>query len=82
VSADVDFVARLADAWDGRGRQVLRPPGEHLALLMLAFLPAHLHLFPWRELDEATRQRLVRAARQAVDLGRQCAWVFGEGEGA
>jgi hypothetical protein len=80
----VDFIARLAEAWDGRGDHVLSPPHEHLALLALADEP-NSRLFPhlpWRSLPEDVRRKLVFAARKAVDLGRACAWVFGEGEGA
>lgn len=80
----VDFIARLADAWDGRGGHVLTPSKEHLALLSLADEP-HAELFaklPWAALPADVRRKLVFAARRAVDLGRMCAWTFGEGDGA
>jgi len=78
----VDFIARLAEAWDGRGRNALRPPSEHLALLQLAGLPHDLSERAWSELTEQSRRGLIFAARRAVELGRACAWVFGEGRGA
>jgi len=78
----VDFVARVADAWDGRGKFCLRAPSEHLALLSLCFLPAELQSKRWAELTPNQRVLLVKAARLAVELGRQCAYFFGSGEGA
>lgn len=77
-----DLVARLADAWDGRGRHVLRPPREHLALVDLAGLPKECATVTWNRLTGAERKALVFAARQAIELGRACAWAFGEGQGA
>jgi hypothetical protein len=78
----VDFIARLAEAWDGNGRNVLVPPREHLALLGIAGLGRELATLRWDQLNGRERQALVFAARQAVDLGRACAWMFGEGRGA
>jgi hypothetical protein len=81
----VDFVARLAEAWDMDGRHCFSPGGgrrEHRALLVMAGLDLALVKVPWRFLEEYQRRALVVAARQAVELGRACAWVFGEGEGA
>lgn len=73
----IDFVARLADAWDGRGNNALTPPTEHRALLSLANLPPSLALFTWAELSGAHRYALVVAARQAIELGRASARIFG-----
>ncbi len=78
----VDFIARLAEAWDGKGRNPLSPPSEHLALLQLAGLPHDLASRQWAELKGESRRCLIFAARRAVELGRACAWVFGEGRGA
>lgn len=79
----IDFIARLADAWDGRGRNVFTAGGgEHLALLNLAGLDASLARVYWNNLDGDERRKLVFAARRAIEFGRQCAWVFGEGQGA
>jgi len=79
----VDAIARLAEAWDMKGRHALLAGGsEHRALLELAYLPAHLWNTPWDVLTGEQRLRLVQAARKAVDFGRACAWVFGEGQGA
>lgn len=75
--ADVDFIARLADAWDGRGRVVLRPPAEHVALLHLADMSEELAGFRWSDLPPVGRERLVFAARKVVELGSACAWCFG-----
>lgn len=77
VAMETDFIARLADAWDGRGRSVLTGPRDHQALLRLASLPESLWSTNWLRLDALTRERLVFAARTGVDLGRTCAWVFG-----
>lgn len=77
----VDYVARIADAWDGT-RGALRPPKEHYALLALAGLSPELWRRPWNSLSADERLKLLEAARRAVALGRACAWVFGEGRGA
>lgn len=78
----VDYIARLAEAWDGTGRQLLTPGSEQRALLALAYLPAELETRLWRDLTAEQRRRLMGAARRAVEFGRTCAWVFGEGRGA
>ena len=83
----IDCIARLAEAWDGRGRNPLRPPYEHAALLARAGLLdlAQRRLEEWIFWDNLTpdqRRRLILAARECVELGRACAWVFGEGRGA
>ncbi len=74
---DVDFIGRLADAWDGNGRPALRPHVEHLALLTLAHMGDELAGLSWSQLSPPARERLVFAARLALDLGRTCAWCFG-----
>ncbi|MGH8208104.1 MAG: hypothetical protein ACRETD_03090 [Steroidobacteraceae bacterium] len=87
----IDFIARLEQAWDGRGEQVFAPPREHIALLMLAgvhpnelqtLLDKFGNAYAWALLPPDIRRQLIFAARRAVELGRQCAWAFGEGEGA
>jgi hypothetical protein len=78
----VDFIARLADAWDGRGKWTLNPYVEHRALLDIAGLSTDLSKRRWTEFTGEERQRLLLAARRAVEFGRQCAWVLGEGQGA
>jgi len=78
----VDFVARLAEAWDGKGRHPFNPAYEHCCLLQIAGLPLRLALFRWRDLSEEHRQMLLVAGRKGVEFGRACAWCFGEGEGA
>ena len=78
-----DFIARLADAWDGKGANVFTATGaEHRALLELARLPAGLAAMKWADLSPIERWALMLAARRAIEFGRQCAWVFGEGQGA
>lgn len=78
-----DFIARLADAWDGKGHAVLRAGGdEHRALLAIARLPAGLAGAKWEELQPHERWALLLAARRSIEFGRQCAWIFGEGQGA
>lgn len=78
----VDPIARLAEAWDGRGRYVLLPPFEHRMLLLRAGLDPELHKVFWNDLKPYQRQALLASARLGVEFGRACAWVFGEGEGA
>jgi len=79
----IDFLARLADAWDFKGQFVFRAGGvEHRALLELARLPRELSELKWRELTGDQRREILYAARRAIEFGRQCAWVFGEGQGA
>lgn len=81
--ASVDFVARLADAWDGRGSHVFAASGrEHCALLELANLPVALQSVRWGDLSPQQRFQLIFAARRAIEFGRACAWLFGEGQGA
>ena len=83
IAGEQDFIARLADAWDGIGHTVLRAGGdEHRALLAIAKLPAGLASARWNELQPNERWLLLLAARRAIEFGRQCAWVFGEGQGA
>ena len=77
----VDFVARVAEAWDGGGRHFFMPL-ERRMLLVRAGLDLSLAMVPWHLLREHHRQALVVAARQGVEFGRACAWCFGEGEGA
>lgn len=79
---DVDFIARLADAWDGRGAWTLNPYVEHRALLDIAGLPPGRCKEGWANFTGEERQRLLLASRRAIEFGRQCAWVLGEGQGA
>jgi hypothetical protein len=83
AARSVDYIARLAEAWDLQGRHCFAAGGrEHRALLSLAYLPTELEKRRWAQLTEEQRRRLLVAARQAVEFGRACAWVFGEGQGA
>lgn len=77
----LDFVARFADAWNGRGDVVFTEP-ERQALCDLAGLSRTVsRRYPWQELFPEDRRRLLVAARRAIEFARACAWVFGEGEG-
>lgn len=83
LEVQTDFLARLADAWDMKGHNVFRPSRvEHLALLSIAALPPALAGAKWHELTGDERQKLLFAARSVIEFGRQCAWIFGEGQGA
>jgi|GEM_PF-4229005 len=82
AARSVDPVARMAEAWDGQGRRVFTPPFDHQALLARAALDLTLWRVPWASLQEYQRKALMVAARQAVELGRLGAWVYGEGQGA
>lgn len=78
-----DFIARLADAWDGKGNNVFRPGGdEHRALLDLARLPPGLSRATWDQLAPNERWALLLAAKRAIEFARVCACCFGEGQGA
>jgi hypothetical protein len=74
----VDIIARLAESWDGRGRHALSPPTEHEALLAIARLPAGVYGTRWEGLSVDQRRHLLFAVRRAVELGKLCAWFFGE----
>lgn len=79
----VDYVARFAEAWDcGNDRHYFKPPFEHRALVAMSGMPPELAGLKWRHLKPEERNTLMYAARRCVELGRQCAWCFGEGEGA
>lgn len=83
LQLQTDFLARLADAWDLSGDHVFRPSRvEHRALLEIARLPVALSDARWAELLPEERLKLLFAAKAVIELGRQCAWIFGEGEGA
>jgi hypothetical protein len=77
---ELDFITKLANAWDGRGPCALQA-AEKRALWELA----RLERFPredltplWATLEPRNRQLLVAAARAAVNLGRVIALeVFG-----
>jgi hypothetical protein len=77
----VDFIARLADAWDGRGAWTLNPYTEHRAMLDIAGLSPDLCKRRWADFSPDDRTALLFAARRAIEFGRQCAWVLGEGQG-
>jgi hypothetical protein len=82
-AVEIDFIARMSEAWDLRGGHCFAAGGrEHRALLALAGLPIALANVAWNDLNGDQRRRLIIAARHAVDLGRAAAWVFGEGNGA
>jgi hypothetical protein len=79
----VDPIARLAEAWDLRGRHPFAAGGrEHRALIAMAGIDPKCQSMRWDELAPYQRQALLTNARLAIELGRACAWVFGEGEGA
>jgi hypothetical protein len=83
AAPSVDFVARLAEAWDLKGRHPFDISGrEHRALLAMAGLDPALARVPWNSLEEYQRRALIIAAWHGVELGRACAWLFGEGQGA
>ena len=63
-----DLIAFFADAWDGRGRQVMTPLSDHLAMLRLASLPETLCRTAWAELTVPHRYRLMLAGVQALGL--------------
>jgi hypothetical protein len=79
--ARMDFIARLAAGWDGRGDDVLTL-AEKRALWALTHLPPwreHYGLSPtWKMLEPHERERLVRAARQTIELARWAQRCFGE----
>jgi hypothetical protein len=83
AARSVDYIARLAEAWNLEGRHCFAAGGrEHRALLSLAYLPPELEKRRWEDLTAEQKRRLIVAARQGVEFGRALAWCFGEGEGA
>jgi hypothetical protein len=83
VGADVkvlDFIARAADAWDGRAEGIFSTD-ERRALCALGGLEPAVSFRPWRELSPDARRNLLFAARRSLELARGCAWVFGLGQG-
>jgi hypothetical protein len=79
----VDYVARLAEAWDLLGRHPFAIGGrEHRALLALAYLPMELEKRRWNDLTGEQRRRLTNALLHGLEFGRAIAWVLGEGRGA
>lgn len=75
----IDFIARLADAWDLRGNHCFTPLADRRALLALAYLPPELIKVHWDQLTGLERQKLLLAVRNAIGLGQFCAWILGEG---
>jgi hypothetical protein len=83
AARSVDYIARLAEAWNLEGRHPFDiSRREHRALLVMAGLDLRLQGRLWHTLEAYQRQALFAAARDGVTLGRACAWVFGEGQGA
>jgi hypothetical protein len=77
--SELDFVARLASAWDRKGGEGFSDDGaEHRALICLAGLTGQIATYPWSNLSARERYALVLGARRAIDFGRRCAWVFGQ----
>jgi hypothetical protein len=77
---EVDFLARLAAGWDGRGNDVLLQ-SEKRALWTLIGNPPwpERQLAPlWRDLTPQQREALVRGARQVIELARWAQRCFGE----
>jgi hypothetical protein len=71
---EFDFIKAVADAWDGRGDNVLML-GEQRALWALTHMdPARLEptMPRWAEIPPQDRMRLVLAMRRAISLGRVC----------
>lgn len=69
--AQIDFIARLAAAWDQRGDFILIT-AEHRALWAFAGLPPFPGVAapPWSELTPDQRHRLTYAARRTAELGK------------
>jgi hypothetical protein len=83
AARSVDFIARLAEAWDLQGRHPFAIDyREHRALLVMAGLDLALARVRWNSLAEYQRRALAVAAWHGVEFGRACAWVYGEGRGA
>jgi hypothetical protein len=71
----LDFIARLAECWDGAPPEGLSCP-ERRALCELSQLPFPGELARWSDLPSRARQLLLIGARRAVRLGRTCTWVY------
>ena len=75
-AAELDFITRLANAWDGRGSATLSA-AECRALWALAYLEPYDYQPGWQQVPAYRRRRLVTAARAAIEFGRTCGAVFG-----
>ncbi|MDQ2640751.1 MAG: hypothetical protein M3Y79_09265 [Pseudomonadota bacterium] len=78
--AEVDFIKRLADGWDGRGDDVLTFAERRALWALCGFPPMPVgELHPhWQQLSPRERESLVRAARQTIELARWAQRCFGE----
>jgi len=79
---EIDYIARIAEAWDGRGSNAFTPPTEHRLLLKAAGLPDSLWERSWSALAADQRMALVWTVYRVNELRRCVAHIFGEGEGA
>lgn len=71
------FEQRLADCWDGR--QGVFTVRERAALLELAELQRELVHTQWADLLYVEREQLVAGAKLAIQFGRYCSRLAGEG---
>lgn len=78
---EIDYIARIAEAWDGRGSSVFTPPTEHRLLLKAAGLSQDLWSRSWSQLATDERMALVWTIYRVHTLQECCARIF-EGEGA
>jgi hypothetical protein len=78
----LDFVARLAAAWNGEGELLLRT-SERRALCEIGGLErvSRFDDTRWEFLDGEERRCILFGARRAIELGRACGWIFGQGSG-
>jgi hypothetical protein len=78
---EIDHIARIAEAWDGGGRNPFTPPTEHQLILRAARLPEGLWQVPWRDLRQEHRMAIAWTLFCFHRLREPCGWIFGEGDG-
>jgi len=75
---EIDYIARIAEAWDGRGKVVFTPPTEHQLLLRAARLPEHLWQKSWAGLTATERMAIAWTVYRVYDTRHACGWIFGD----
>ncbi len=78
---EIDHIARIAEAWDGRGGNAFTPPTEHQLLLRAARLSPDLWNVSWCQLTPDQRMALAWTVFCVHNMRSACCWIFGEAEG-
>jgi hypothetical protein len=74
---EIDFIKRLADAWDARGHNIFTLYQQKALWTLAALDPDEFHPYlRWSEIPSPWRQRLITAARAGIAFGQVCRSVF------